>query len=352
MTSNTKPKETSKSKAARSKKNSKGDTADLDKSGADGKTDYLDLFRQMYLIRQFEIACGENYAKGFIRGFLHLYIGQEATGVGAISTLGDDDYIVSNYRDHGHALARGLDVNRSMAELFGRATGLSKGKGGSMHLFDVAKGFMGGHAIVGGQLPLAAGLALAQQYQKTDGLTMCFFGDGSTNQGIYHETLNLAAVWKLPVLFFLENNMYGMGSSIDRVRAGGIDFYPGLATYGIPAVEVDGMDVLAVKEATEIAVQKIREGGGPQFIEAKTFRFVGHSYADGQKYRGQDEVKKWEQRDPIVNFPEDLVEKGLATQKQIDEIKAEVIAIVEKSVKFSEESPDPDPAEIFNDVLA
>ena len=203
----------------------------------------------MFLIREFELACGENYGKGFIRGFLHLYIGQEATGVGAISALGDNDYIVSAYRDHGHALARGVDVNRAMAELFGRATGLSKGKGGSMHLFDAAKGFMGGHAIVGAQLPLAAGLALAQQYQKTDGITMCFFGDGSTNQGVYHETLNLAAVWKLPILFLLENNGYGMGSAIERVRAGGSDFYPGLATYGIPAVEVDGMDVLADRKS-------------------------------------------------------------------------------------------------------
>lgn len=167
-------------------------------NGVDGVADNLDLYRQMYLIREFELACGENYSKGLIRGFLHLYIGQEATGVGAISALQDDDYVVSHYRDHGHALARGLDVNRSMAELFGRATGTSKGKGGSMHLFDAAKGFMGGHAIVAGQLPLAAGLALAQQYNDTDALTICFFGDGSTNQGLYHETMNLAAIWKLP----------------------------------------------------------------------------------------------------------------------------------------------------------
>ena len=269
----------------------------MDDGGVLGVSDNLELYRQMYLIRQFELACGENYSKGLIRGFLHLYIGQEASGVGALSTLRDDDYIVSHYRDHGHALARGLDVNRSMAELFGKATGTSKGKGGSMHLFDAAKGLMGGHAIVAGQLPLAAGLALAQQYNDTDAITICFFGDGSTNQGLYHETMNLAAIWKLPVLFFLENNMYGMGSSIERVRAGGIDFYPGMATYGIPAAEVDGMDVLAVKEATELAVARIRNGDGPQFIEAKTFRFVGHSLADGQKYRGQEEVKEWEERD-------------------------------------------------------
>ncbi|NQW19404.1 MAG: pyruvate dehydrogenase (acetyl-transferring) E1 component subunit alpha [Chloroflexi bacterium] len=352
MASSTKSSSTTSRETAKSPKNGKNSAADLDKSGIGAETDYLDLFRQMYLIRQFEIACGENYSKGSIRGFLHLYIGQEATGVGAISTLREDDYIVSHYRDHGHALARGLDINRSMAELFGRSTGTSKGKGGSMHLFDVAKRFMGGHAIVAGQLPLAAGLALAQQYNKTDDLTICFFGDGSTNQGVYHETLNLAAVWKLPILFFLENNMYGMGSSIERVRAGGIDFYPGMATYGIPAAEVDGMDVLAVKETTELAVARIRNGEGPQFIEAKTFRFVGHSLADGQKYRGQEEVKEWEERDPIITFPTKLIAMGLATSDQIAEIKAGVDLAVENSVKFAEESPDPDLSEIHTDVLA
>lgn len=352
MASSTKSSSKTSSKSAKSSKNGKSDAGGLDESDVGAKTDHLELFRQMYLIRQFELACGENYSKGFIRGFLHLYIGQEATGVGAISTLRDDDYVVSNYRDHGHALARGVDINRAMAELFGRATGTSKGKGGSMHLFDVAKGFMGGHAIVAGQLPLAAGLALAQQYNKTDALTMCFFGDGSTNQGIYHETMNLAAIWKLPILFFLENNMYGMGSPIENVRAGGIDFYPGMATYGIPAVEVDGMDVLAVQEATEVAVERIRKGDGPQFIEAKTFRFVGHSIADGQKYRGREEVKEWEERDPVATFPTRLLEMGLVTADEIAETKASVDEAVAKAVEFAEQSPDPDLPEIHNDVFA
>jgi pyruvate dehydrogenase E1 component alpha subunit len=352
MASSTKSGSKSSRKSAKLSKNDKSSAAGLDENDVASKTDQLELFRQMYLIRQFELACGENYSNGLIRGFLHLYIGQEATGVGAISTLREDDYVVSHYRDHGHALARGLDVNRAMAELFGRATGTSKGKGGSMHLFDVAKRFMGGHAIVAGQLPLAAGLALAQQYQKTDGLTMCFFGDGSTNQGIYHETMNLAAIWKLPILFFLENNMYGMGSSIERVRAGGIDFYPGMATYEIPAVEVDGMDVLAVREVTEVAITRIRKGGGPQFIEAKTFRFGGHSLADGQKYRGQEEVKEWEERDPVVTFPKKLAEMGLVTQNQINEIKSGVDESVAKAVKFANESPEPDLSEINTDVLA
>ena len=343
-------KSNAKSRCQSSKSSRNGDSSELLSQDSPSTVDHLELFKMMYLIRQFEIACGENYSKGLIRGFLHLYIGQEATGVGAVSSLREDDYIVSHYRDHGHALARGMDVNRVMAELFGRATGTSKGKGGSMHLFDVAKRFMGGHAIVAGQLPLAAGLALAQQYQKTDALTMCFFGDGSTNQGVYHETLNLAAIWKLPLLFFLENNMYGMGSSIERVRAGGIDFYPGIATYGIPALEVDGMDVLAVKEATDVAVGKIRNGEGPQFIEAKTFRFVGHSLADGQKYRGQEEVKEWEGRDPVLTFPAKLVRMGLVSDKQIARIKAEVDETVAKSVEFAEQSPEPDLSQIYNDV--
>jgi len=351
MASSTKSSKKSAAKTKRSK-NGKSTSSSTDDSGAVGAAEYLDLYRQMFLIRQFEVACGENYSKGHIRGFLHLYIGQEATGVGAISALQEQDYIVTHYRDHGHALARGLDVNRSMAELFGKGTGLSKGKGGSMHLFDAAKRFMGGHAIVAGQLPLAAGLALAQQYQDTDGLTVCFFGDGSTNQGTYHEVLNLAAVWNLPVLFFLENNMYGMGSAIDRVRAGGTDFYPAMSTYGIPAAEVDGMDVLAVKEATELAVKKIRAGEGPQFIEAKTFRFVGHSYADGQKYRGQEEVREWEQRDPINLYAEKLIQMGMANDADIQKIRAEVDAVVAESVEFAENSPNPDESELFTDVLA
>jgi len=351
MASSTKSSKKSAAKTKRSK-NGTSRSSSNDDPGAVGAAEYLDLYRQMFLIRQFELACGENYSKGHIRGFLHLYIGQEATGVGAISALEEQDYIVTHYRDHGHALARGLDVNRSMAELFGKGTGLSKGKGGSMHLFDAAKRFMGGHAIVAGQLPLAAGLALAQQYQDTDGLTVCFFGDGSTNQGTYHEVLNLAAVWNLPVLFFLENNMYGMGSAIDRVRAGGTDFYPAMSTYGIPAAEVDGMDVLAVKEATELAVKKIRAGEGPQFIEAKTFRFVGHSYADGQKYRGQEEVREWEQRDPINHYAEKLIQMGMATDADIQKIRAEVDAVVAESVEFAENSPNPDESELFTDVLA
>ena len=282
MASRTKPRGKSSAKTAKppkAGKNGASGAAGLDESDVAIKGDHLELFRQMFLIREFELACGENYARGFIRGFLHLYIGQEATGVGAISALGENDYIVSAYRDHGHALARGVDVNRAMAELFGRSTGLSKGKGGSMHLFDAAKGFMGGHAIVGAHLPLAAGLALAQQYEKTEGITMCFFGDGSTNQGVYHETLNLAAVWQLPILFLLENNGYGMGSAIERVRAGGKDFYPGLATYGIPAVEVDGMDVLAVKAPSDEAVAYVTQSRRASISSVQRKLKIGYNRA-------------------------------------------------------------------------
>lgn len=343
-------------KTAKSAKRSAAASKSL-KNGASGagshsQEELLEMFRQMYLIRQFEVACGEHYAKGNIRGFLHLYIGQEATGVGALRPLTEQDYVVTHYRDHGHAISRGLDVNRSMAELFGRGTGLSKGKGGSMHLFDAAKRFMGGHAIVGGQFPLALGLAFSQKYQKTDGVTVCFFGDGSTNQGLYHETLNLAAVWNVPMLFVLENNGYGMGSAVERVRAGSPDFYTDVDRYGIDAVVVDGMDVLAVREAADIAIAKLRAGSGPLFIEAKTFRYVGHSYADGQKYREQNEVDEWRRRDPVEAYPQMLIDHKLVSKKQIEQIKVDVEAEVAAAVKFAEESPEPDPEELFDDVMA
>lgn len=307
----------------------------------------------MFLIRQFEEVCGEMYTRGLIRGFLHLYIGEEAIAVGAISQLQPHDYIVTHYRDHGHALARGIDPNRTMAELFGRIDGLSKGKGGSMHLFDAEKGFMGGHAIVGGQFPLAAGLALSHQYRGTDGVCVVFFGDGSTNQGTYHEVMNLASVWNLPMLFFLENNLYGMGSRFDRVRAGGEDFYPGAATYGIDhAAVVDGMDVLAVQEATKVALDSIRAGNGPAFIEAKTFRFQGHSMADPVKYRESAETQAWEARDPITTFPEQLIAQGIVTEDELSEIRASVDAQVAETVEFSQNSPFPPDDELFTDIYA
>ena len=321
-------------------------------NGAGDKKEFLELYRRMYLIRRFEETCGEQYSKGFIRGFLHLYIGEEAIAVGAISTLRPDDYVVTHYRDHGHALARGLDANRVMAELFGRATGLSKGKGGSMHLFDAARGFMGGHAIVGGQLPLAAGLALACQYQDTDRITLVFFGDGAVNQGTFHETMNLAAVWKLPLLFFLENNLYGMGTSVERTRSSGPDIYPIAASYGIEAVMIDGMDVLAVREATAAAVEKVRAGEGPKFIEAKTFRFQGHSMADPARYRDQAEVEHWMRRDPLKSFPKLLLGREIATEAELEAARDAAEAEVQAAVRFAAESPQPAKSELFTDIYS
>ncbi len=313
----------------------------------------LRMYQQMLLIRRFEETCGQHYSLGNVRGFLHLYIGQEATGVGAISALEPRDYIVTHYRDHGHAIARGLDTNRIMAEMFGKRTGLSKGKGGSMHIFDAAKGFMGGHAIVGAQLPLAAGIALAQQYQESDAVTMVFFGDGATNQGTFHETLNLASVWQLPIIFFMENNLYGMGSAVGRVRLRGADFSDALGAYDMKTVSVDGMDVLAVREATQQAVDEIRAHGSPIFIEAKTFRFVGHSFADpGDQYRQRSEVDLWRQRDPLVTYPKTLLDTGAADQALLDGISAKVDATIEAAVEFATSSPNPDLSEASDDVYA
>ncbi|MBI4305882.1 MAG: pyruvate dehydrogenase (acetyl-transferring) E1 component subunit alpha [Chloroflexi bacterium] len=316
------------------------------------KTELAELYRQMYRIRVFEEKCGELYARGLIRGFLHIYIGQEANAVGAMSVLRPEDYVVTHYRDHGQALARGLDAGRCMAELFGRATGVSRGKGGSMHLFDAQKNFVGGHAIVAGHFPLATGLALAAQYKREDRVVLTFFGDGAVNQGVFHETFNLAALWKLPIVFFLENNLYGMGSAIGRVRSGGADFQDAGKPYGIECVVIDGMDVMAVREATQAAVHHARSGKGPAFIESKTFRFHGHSMADPVKYRGDEEEERWKRRDPLHTFPRMLLELGLATDKDIEKIKAEAEAEIDAAIKFAEDSPWPAPEALYEDIYA
>ena len=314
------------------------------------KEDYLNLYKKMYLIRLFEESCGENYSKGFIRGFLHLYIGQEAVAVGSIDSLQEKDYIVTHYRDHGHAIARGLSTSGLMAELFGKETGVSKGKGGSMHLFDAEKNFMGGHAIVGAQMPLSAGFALASQYRKEDSVTVVYFGDGATNQGTFHETMNLASVWKLPMVFFLENNFYGMGTSVERIRTNGKSFSNLAEGYGIPSTVVDGMDVLAVKETTKEVVDKVRNGNGPALIEATTFRFQGHSMADPAKYRESSEVDEWKKKDPVESFPEYLLSKNIASQAEIDEVKKIVNDEMESAVKFATESNEPDLNSLDKDV--
>ena len=316
------------------------------------KTELLNLYQQMYLIREFEERAGEMYTRGLIRGFLHLYSGQEAVAVGAISNLEDRDYVVTHYRDHGHALARGMDPKTAMAELFGKATGSSKGKGGSMHLFQVSRNFFGGHAIVGGHLPLAAGLALAAQYKKTGGVALCFLGDGSVNEGEFHETMNLAAVWKLPMVFFLENNLYGMGTAVGKVHARGGDFDMAGAPYGLDCTVVDGMDVLAVREATKVALEQARSGAGPAYIEAKTFRFHGHSVADPVKYRTREEEQEWRTKDPISHLGDQLLKLDMTTEQELLEIRESQDEVIREAVKFAQESPEPTDEELFTDVYA
>ena len=316
------------------------------------KTELLNLYQQMYLIREFEERAGEMYTRGLIRGFLHLYSGQEAVAVGAISNLEDRDYVVTHYRDHGHALARGMDPKTAMAELFGKATGSSKGKGGSMHLFQASRNFFGGHAIVGGHLPLAAGLALAAQYKKTGGVALCFLGDGSVNEGEFHETMNLAAVWKLPMIFFLENNLYGMGTAVGRVHARGGDFDMAGAPYGLDCTVVDGMDVLAVREVTKVALEKARSGAGPAYIEAKTFRFHGHSVADPVKYRTREEEQEWRTKDPISHLGDQLLQLDLTTEQELLEIRESQDEVIREAVKFAQESPEPTDEDLFTDVYA
>ncbi len=239
-----------------------------------------DLLSSMLLIRRFEEASERLYQRGMIRGFLHTYIGEEAIAVGAISNLREDDYVIGHYRDHGHALARGIEPKHAMAELCGKSTGCSGGKGGSMHLFDAQKHFMGGHAIVGGQLPLATGIALGIKLKNLDSVVMCFFGDGAVNEGEFHEAMNLASLWKLPIVFMLENNLYGMGTDVSRSRAGGESIFGIAEPYQIPAVQIDGMDIIAVKETSMEGINKVREGNGPVFIESMAYRFHGHSMAD------------------------------------------------------------------------
>ena len=316
------------------------------------KKELLKLQEKMILIREFEEACGENYAKGFIRGFLHLYIGEEAIAVGAISSLEKEDYVVTHYRDHGHALARGLSTESVMAELFGKSTGVSKGKGGSMHLFDVEKNFMGGHAIVGAQLPLALGIALACKYKKENNVVLVFFGDGAVSQGTFHETLNLASLWELPVLFFLENNLYGMGSHVENTRAEGRDIYSSADAYGIQAEIVDGMNVLEVLDITKKSLESIRNNSKPILIEAKTFRFSGHSMADPAKYRSKDELNYWLKKDPIKSFEKYLIAENICTKDELKKIKEKAINEIEKAVDFSIKSPEPSLEELKKDIYA
>ncbi len=309
----------------------------------------IDLLRQMMLIRRFEEKAAEMYARGRIAGFLHLYIGEEAVAVGAIAAVNDDDQIVTHYRDHGHALARGVEPGRVMAELFGRDTGVSRGKGGSMHLFDAERSFLGGYAIVAGHLPLACGLALANQRLGNGRIVLCIFGDGATNEGQFHEALNLAAVWKLPVLFLCENNCYGMGTEIHRVSAVA-EVHKRAAAYGMPAERTDGMDVLKVYEATRRAAGRVRDGEGPAFLEAVTYRFRGHSMADPELYRSKEETADWRERDPIVAFRRYLEREGVIDEQAFGALQAEIEQSVNEAARFAEESPHPPPQALYEHV--
>jgi pyruvate dehydrogenase E1 component alpha subunit len=323
-------------------------TQDVGLDGFEGGQ-LIDLLRTMMEIRRFEEKAAEMYARGKIHGFLHLYIGQEAVATGSIKALRDDDYIVSHYREHGHALARGLDPNRVMAELYGKATGVTGGRGGSMHLFDVSKSFMGGYAIVAGHMPLACGLALAEQYKGTDRIAINFIGDGAANEGEFHEALNLAAIWDLPVLFVAENNLYGMGTALATVSAVP-EIHRRAEAYDIPAERVDGMDVLAVHRATARLADEVRRGGGPRFLEAMCYRFRGHSMADPEFYRRKEEVERWRQLDPITQLRRRLSTAGLIDDARFEHLQEGADAVADEAARFAEESPAPTRESLMRDI--
>jgi pyruvate dehydrogenase E1 component alpha subunit len=306
---------------------------------------------QMALLRRFEEKSAEEYTRGKIGGFMHLYIGQEAVGVGCMAVLRKEDKVLSSYREHGHALAKGMTPHEVMAELFGKITGCSKGKGGSMHMWSNELGMLGGNGIVAAQLPIAAGVALAAQYEGRDEVTMCFFGDGAVDEGAFHESLNLASLWKLPVVYVCENNQYSMGMAVEKAWA--VDsLLPRGAAHNVPSEQVDGMDVLHVYEAAKRAVEHARSGQGPVLLEIKTYRFRGHSMTDPTYYRTREEAEQWRTtRDPLGIFEKQLLEAGLAAQSDFDENDARAIKMAEEAVEFAENSAFPDPEELYTDIM-
>jgi pyruvate dehydrogenase E1 component alpha subunit len=309
----------------------------------------LALYRQMLLIRRFEERCAQIYVEGKIGGFLHLYIGQEAVGVGAISLLRPDDYFITSYRDHGYAIARGSDPRLLMAELYGKATGISLGKGGSMHFYDVPTGNFGGDGIVGGHLPVAAGMGYGIRLKGTDQVVLCFFGDGAVNEGAFHEALNVSALWDLPVVYIIENNRYGMGTALDRASSVA-DLYQRGSAYGIPRREVNGMDLLAVRNALGEAIDRARKEKRPTLIEAETYRYRGHSMSDPGKYRTKEEVEQMMRFDPVYQFGRRLIEQERFNQADLDALDKECLAIVDECVRFAEESPWPTVESLYEDV--
>ena len=315
------------------------------------KEQLLDLYYQMVLIRRVEERGAELYQAGKIGGFMHLYIGQEAVSTGLIAARELRDRVITAYRDHGVAINCGISAKEVMAELLGKATGMSKGKGGSMHMASTEKNMWGGHAIVGGHLPVAAGLAIGDQYAKNDNITICMFGDGATNIGYFHEALNLAKTWGLRVLWVCENNQYGMGTAVERASAVS-DIRQKAEGYGMKNGEVNGMDVLKVYEAAKEAMEYIRKEGQPYFLEVDTYRFRGHSMGDPERYRKAEEVKQWQENDPIGIFNKYLLDKKVTTAKGLDEIEARVEDEVAKAVEFAEASPEPTMEDLFKDIYA
>ncbi|MBU2547684.1 MAG: thiamine pyrophosphate-dependent dehydrogenase E1 component subunit alpha [Proteobacteria bacterium] len=307
------------------------------------------MLGRMLTIRMFEQRVSELFAAGKIPGFVHLYIGEEAVAVGVCTALKDSDYITSTHRGHGHLIAKGGDLKRMMAELFGRSTGYCKGKGGSMHIADLDLGILGANGIVGGGPPLAAGAALAAQYRGTDQVAVCFFGDGASNQGTTHEAMNLAACWKLPVVFINENNMYGISCSTDRSMSI-TDVAERAAAYNIPGAVVDGNDVIAVNEAATEAIKRARNGLGPSLVECKTYRHRGHFEGDPCHYRSPEELEEWKTRDPVDRFSRQLLEMEIMTQDRIDGLRSEIAARLDEAVRFADESPLPEPGELTQDV--
>jgi pyruvate dehydrogenase E1 component alpha subunit len=313
------------------------------------KQKLIELYRQMLLIRRFEEKTGEMYTMGKIGGFCHLYIGQEAVAVGAIAAIREDDYVIASYREHGQVLAKGTPPRQIMAELYGKATGISRGKGGSMHLFDTPRNFLGGHGIVGGHIPLATGVGFAIKYEGKDQVILCFFGDGAVNTGAFHESLNLSALWKLPVIYICENNFYGMGTAISRAVSLQ-DMYLKSSAYDIPGELVDGMNVLEVWERVGKAVERARHEHVPTFLEVRTYRFRGHSMSDPASYRTKEELNEQRKRDPIITFQQKLLNEGVLTQERVNELEKEIRGIVDDAVEFAEKSPEPPLEWLYKDV--
>jgi pyruvate dehydrogenase E1 component alpha subunit len=310
---------------------------------------YLQWYEQMQMMRRFEERAGQLYGMQKIKGFCHLYNGQEAVVAGAISVMTKEDAMITAYRDHAHALGKGVTAREVMAELYGKITGCSKGKGGSMHMFSKEHRFFGGHGIVGGQIPLGAGIAFAEQYNGTKNICVCYMGDGAVRQGALHEAYNMAMLWKLPVVFVVENNSYAMGTSVERT-SNVTELYKLGSAYDMPSYQVDGMSVEAVHEAMQRACDHARSGKGPVFLEMKTYRYKGHSMSDPAKYRSKDEVEEYKSKDPIEVTKQVLLDNKFATEADIEAIDNRIAEIVEDSVKFAEESPYPDASELYKDV--